>query len=567
MMLKNQEHISAGDNLAFNFTINQSKTVTMAKNMLKNGETKEKSLEAWLWDAACAIRGQKDAPKFKDYILPLVFVKRLCDVFDDEVERVAERLKTRARALQLIDRDHSLVRFYLPMRAKDVEQESTWAVIRLLTATDKASLGQQLSDIMRAIAKHNPRIEGIIDRIDFNATVSGQRELDDDSLSKLIEKISQKRLGLKDVEPDIIGRSYEYLIRKFAEGGGQSAGEFYTPKAVGLIMARILNPAPGMEVYDPTCGSAGLLIKCQLVLHEKLAAQGQTVAAAAPLKLYGQEFNPASWAMANMNMVIHDMEGDIQIGDTMNYPKFKNERGGLKTFALVASNPMWNQKTFTPSTYENDELDRFRAGLYPPNNTADWGWVLHILASLNPSTGSGQAGRAAIVLDTGAVSRGSGNAQTNKEKELRKWCVEQDVIEGVIYLPENLFYNTTAPGIILVLNKAKPPERQGKCFLLNASQEFLKGNPKNEISDEGQLKIAATFLNWQEIEKFSVIVSRAEIEKNDYNLSPSRYVSMADDETQRPIAELLEELQELNVEAQAIDAALADTFQKMGFEL
>ncbi|HCM75438.1 MAG TPA: DNA methyltransferase, partial [Cytophagales bacterium] len=188
-----------------------------------NGE-KVKSMEAWIWDAACSIRGAADAPKYKDFILPLIFVKRLCDVFDDEIDRIAEKVKSRTKALQLVSKDKSLVRFYMPIKANDPEKERTWDVIR--TLSDK--IGQKLTDILRDVAKANKDLQGIIDRIDFNATTHGQRDIDDDRLSKLIEKIAEKRLGLKDVEADIIGRSYEYLIRKFAEGSGQSAGEFYT---------------------------------------------------------------------------------------------------------------------------------------------------------------------------------------------------------------------------------------------------------------------------------------------------------------------------------------------------
>ncbi len=190
-----------------------------------NGE-KVKSMESWIWDAACSIRGAADAAKFKDYILPLIFIKRLCDVFDDEIDRIAEKVKSRTKALQLVERDKSIVRFYIPIKPKDPEKERTWDVVRKLS--DK--IGQQLTDILRDVAKENKDLQGIIDRVDFNATTHGQRDIDDDRLSKLIEKVSEKRLGLKDVEPDIIGRSYEYLIRKFAEGSGQRAGEFDTPK-------------------------------------------------------------------------------------------------------------------------------------------------------------------------------------------------------------------------------------------------------------------------------------------------------------------------------------------------
>jgi len=512
----------------------------------------EKSLESWLWDAACAIRGEKDAPKYKDYILPLVFVKRLCDVFDDEINRIAKQFGSRTKALKLIEKDHKLVRFYLPLKAKDPERDDTWSAIRILTT----KVGEHLTSIMSDIAKYNPRIQGIIDRIDFNATTHGQRDIAEDSLIKLIEKISQKRLGLNDVETDIIGRSYEYLIRKFAEGGGQSAGEFYTPGEVGMIMAMVLDPEPGMEVDDICCGSAGLLIKCQLALKEKMEAQKEK-GKYAPLQLYGQEFNPPTWAMANMNMVIHDMEGKIEIGDTMKNPKFKNGNK-LKRFDLIVTNPMWNQKTFVEKDYENDELDRFKAGI-PPTSSADWGWSQHILASLKDN------GKAAVVLDTGAVSRGSGNASNNKEKTIRKWFVEQDLVEGVLYLPENLFYNTTAPGIVLFLNKNKPKSKKDKMFLVNASLEFEKGDPKNYITEEGQKKIADAFLKWKEIDKFSKVVTKDEVVKNDYNISPSRYIHTAEAEEHRPIAEIVEELYKLEDKAKVVDKDLKDILRKIGY--
>jgi len=524
---------------------------------MSNGN--DKSLESWIWDAACSIRGAKDAPKFKDYILPLIFTKRLCDVFDDELNRIAKEVGSRAKAFKLVKHDKKLVRFYLPLQPASPD-DAVWSAIRKLA--DK--IGEQLTTHLRAIADENALLKGIIDRVDFNATTHGVRDIDDNRLSNLIERISEKRLGLGDVEADIIGRSYEYLIRKFAEGGGQSAGEFYTPGEVGEIMALIMDPEPGMTGYDPTCGSAGLLIKLELALEEKNKTAGKKKSA--PLKLYGQESTPTTWAMANMNMIIHDMEGQIEIGDTFRHPKFR-KGNRLQTFDRAVANPMWNQTEFTEKDYDADELDRFPKGAGFPGNKADWGWVQHILASLNdPSTlrpfdrlraqGSGQAGRAAIVLDTGAASRGSGNANTNKEKEVRRWFVEQDFIEGVIYLPENLFYNTTAPGIILFLNKAKPKERKGKLFLLNAATDFAKGDPKNYIPEDAITRIADTFNAWREVEKYSRIVTREEIAKNDFNISPSRYIQTGAGEEYRPIPEIVEELEALEKEAKATDAAI-----------
>ena len=528
----------------------------------KAAET-EKSLESWIWDAACSIRGAKDAAKYKEFILPLIFTKRLCDVFDDELNRIAQEVGSRAKAFKLVKRDKKLVRFYLPLEPKNPD-DAVWSVIR--TLSDK--IGEQLTTHLRAIADANPLLKGIIDRVDFNATTHGQRDIDDDRLSSLIEAISAKHLGLKDVEPDIIGRSYEYLIRKFAEGSGQSAGEFYTPAEVGLVMARIMDTEPGMDVYDPCCGSAGLLIKCRLVLDEKMRTakklprpakrgEGGGEGQYAPIKLYGQENEPGTWAMANMNMIIHDMEGEIQIGDTFRKPKFR-KGNRLQTFDRVVANPMWNQTEFKEKDYDADELDRFPKGAGFPGSKADWGWMQHILASLNDK------GRAAVVLDTGAASRGSGNANTNKEKDVRRWFVEQDLIEGVLYLPENLFYNTGAPGIVIVLNNSKPKERQGKLFLLNASREFVKGDPKNYLPEDAIARIADTFTAWKEVEKYSRIVSREEIAKNDYNISPSRYIHTGEGEEYRPIAEIVEELNVLEEEARETNRALRLILARLG---
>ncbi len=548
---------------------------------LKKAKTKApdpaKSLETWIWDAACAIHGAKDAPKYKDYILPLIFTKRLCDVFDDELDRIAAEVGSRAKAFKLVKADKKLVRFYLPLEPEDPDQP-VWSVVR--TLSDR--IGEQLTTHIRAIAHEVPRLRGIIDRVDFNATTHGQRDLADDRLSDLIERISTKRLGLNDVEADIIGKSYEYLIRKFAEGGGQSAGEFYTPGEVGTIMARVLECEPGMEVYDPCCGSGSLLIRCEIEMEHSVGGlssppqrceaemnhsvgglssppdnAGRTEKSALPpLHLYGQEYTANTWAMANMNAIIHDMQATFEIGDTFKNPKFR-ERGRLKTFDRVVANPMWNQDWFTEADYTNDELDRFPTGAgFPGKASADWGWVQHICASLKPT------GRAAVVLDTGAASRGSGNDGNSKERDVRRWFVENDLVESVLYLPDNLFYNTTAPGIVLFLRRAKPSARQGKVLLVNAGQLFEKGKPKNYLAEQHVDRIAEVIRSWEEVEKLSRIVPVEEL--SDYNLSPSRYIHTGEAATYRPIPEIVRELEAIEVEARKTDGELKRILEQLG---
>lgn len=510
------------------------------------------TLETWLWDAACAIRGAADAPKFKDFILPLVFFKRLSDVFDDEFAGQVVEFGGDEVAREVIKADHEdalknnrkpIVRFFIPY-------EYRWDAVRHHAAD--GTLGQFVTDAMRDVAKHNPELLGVLDIKDYNERQSGQRTLDDDRLAALIEVVSRHRLGLKNAEPDILGRAYEYLLRKFAEGQGQSAGEFYTPKEVGWLMAHLLDPKPYTTVYDPTCGSAGLLIKARLLFEQKNPTQKSK----AP-KLYGQELNPVTFAMAKMNMFLHDYTDSLfAIGDTFTKPGFAAEGAGLKRFDYVVANPMWNQDNYGESLYENDQWKRFELGS-APSSSADWGWLQHIAASLNDS------GRAAVVLDTGAVSRGSGSKGFNKEKTIRQAFVEADLIEAVLLLPENLFYNTTAPGIVVVLNRHKNSGRKGQFLLINASAFFVRKKPKNELTDEGINAVAEVFHKWETREKLSRVVTLEELQKADFNLSPSFYVDTNNKINHRPLSLILNDLSEIRREREAADSALDAFISKL----
>ena len=501
-----------------------------------------KTLESWLWEAACKIRGEIDAPKYKDYILPLIFLKRLSDVFEDECTRLAREYGGRDVAEKLLKEDHSLVRFYLPEKAR-------WESI----ARQTTRVGEYLTDAVRSIARENPKLQGVVDMVDFNATAAGQRIISDDKLKLLIDVLGRHRLGLKDVEPDILGRAYEYLLRKFAEGSGQSAGEFYTPREVAILMSHILDPEPGQEVYDPCCGSGGLLIKCFLRFRDKFAGDPTK----APIRFYGQEILHSTFAMARMNAFIHDMEARIEIGDTMARPAFTNPDGSIKRFDVVTANPMWNQD-FTQDTYENDPYGRFCIG-YPPSNTADWGWIQHMFASLK------DRGKMAVVLDTGAVARGSGNVGKNRERDIRKEFVERDLVEAVILLPENLFYNTPAPGIILTINRGK--RKKNRILLINASRLFKKGRPKNYLPDESIRKISRIYLKWKEEEGISKIITREEAARNDYNLSPSRYVAQNGGEETLPLEDAVVLLQEAEEERAEADKKLKSVLKGLGMEI
>ena len=508
-----------------------------------------KPMEQMLWDAACSIRGEKDAAKFKDYLLPLLFLKRLSDVFDDEIERLAEEYGDRATALEIAESDHSLLRFYLPPEARwaviSGREPYDWPLDERGRSTAPKDIGEHLTKAVRAAVKQNPSLSGVIDVVDFAAERNGERDINPAKLRGVVETFSDPRyrLGLADVQPDFLGRAYEYLLRKFAEGSGQSAGEFFTPTEVGFLMAHIMRPKPGETCHDYACGSAGLLIKLQLVAREL------DPTSRVPLKLSGQELQAESYAVAQMNAIIHDMEVELARGDTMINPKFRNADGTIRRHDIVVANPMWNQP-FAPELFANDPFDRFRTAGGITSGKGDWAWLQHTLACLN------EHGRAAVVLDTGAVTRGSSSKNEDKERNIRKWFVEQDLIDGVILLPENLFYNTPAAGVIVVLRKNKPEARRGKIVLLNASRRFKKGRPKNYLPEEDIRPLAAIYLKGEPVEGEVAVITLEQAREADYNLSPSRWVGQNGDTEYRSIAHLVRAADELTKIGDDLWAAL-----------
>ncbi len=515
-----------------------------------------KTMEQMLWDAACSIRGDKDAAKFKDYLLPLLFLKRLSDVFDDEIARLAEKYGDEAVALETAEADHQLVRFFLPPEAR-------WEVINGGSSYDwppddhghgtrPRDLGEHLTKAVRAVVRHHPSLSGVIDLVDFAAERNGERDINPAKLAAIVETFSDPRyrLGLADVQPDFLGRAYEYLLRKFAEGSGQSAGEFFTPTEVGFLMAHLMRPRPGESCHDYACGSAGLLVKLQLVSREL------DPTSRVPLKLSGQELQAESYAVAHMNAIIHDMEIEIRRGDTMINPKFKTAAGKINTHDIVIANPMWNQP-FAPDLFDTDPFDRFRASGGVTTGKGDWAWLQHTLACLN------KRGRAAVVLDTGAVTRGSGANHEDKERNIRKWFVERDLIDGVILLPDNLFYNTSAAGVIVVLSKSKPAAKKGKIVLLNASRRVRKGRPKNFIPEDDIRPLAAAYRKGEPVEGELAVITREQAKEADYNLSPSRWVGQSVHGETASVSELVKELRHLSMAIREADQQLFSAMEKL----
>ena len=522
----------------------------------RSAEPSTKPMEQMLWDAACSIRGEKDAPKFKDYLLPLLFLKRLSDVFDDEIERLAEEFGDRKTAKEIAESDHSLLRFYLPPEARwsviSGREMHEWPLDEKGRSTRPADIGEHLTKAVRAVVRQNPSLSGVIDLVDFAAERNGERDINPAKLNAVVQTFSDPRyrLGLADVQPDFLGRAYEYLLRKFAEGSGQSAGEFFTPTEVGFLMAQIMRPRPGETCHDYACGSAGLLIKLQL------AARELDPTSRVPLNLCGQELQAESYAVAHMNAIIHDMEIEIARGDTMINPKFKTAGGQIATHDIVVANPMWNQP-FSPDVFADDPFDRFRTRGGVTTGKGDWAWLQHTLACLN------ERGRAAVVLDTGAVTRGSGAKHQDKERNIRKWFVENDLIDGVILLPDNLFYNTSAAGVIVVLSKRKSEARKNKILLLNASRRVKKGRPKNFIPEKDIRQLAATFVKGEQVEGEVTVITCEQAEKADYNLSPSRWVGQAARGEEADLQDIMMRFEAIVTEEAAVSADLHTALKRL----
>ena len=480
--------------------------------------------EQALWKAADILRGAVRPERYGSYMLPLLFFKRLSDVYEEEYQALLERFEDEDIAKQKFHR------FTIP-------DGCLWADIRVVAQ----NVGQKLNDTLAQIAKINPSLEGVINRADFNK----QDELPQDRLIRLIEHFSPLQLGNNDVSPDILGTVYEYLLKKFNEVAPQRAGEFYTPREVVRTMVEILDPQEGYEIYDPCCGTGGMLIES----HYHLAREGKDPK---KLFLYGQEINGDTWTIAMMNVMLHDLEAELHQGDSFADPRFL-DGSSLKEFDLVIANPMWNQDGYR-SVMESDQFGRFTYGI-ASNSSADWGWVQHMLASLKPK------GRMGIVLDQGALFRGGA------EGKIRKQIIEKDLVECVVALPQKLFYNTGAPGCLIFLNKNKQSERREKIIFIYATEAFEKLGNMNRLTDADIKKITETYTAFIDVKKYANLVDIGAIAKKDYNLSVTRYIDVFDEEQPTDVAEAFQEMKRLENERRQLDEKLTALLKELGYGL
>ncbi|MGC8752999.1 MAG: type I restriction-modification system subunit M [Fervidicoccaceae archaeon] len=467
------------------------------------------------------------------FILVLLFLKRLNDLWKTEKQQLKERLLkegwTEEEAEEEAEKEvhHTF----------NIPKQYLWDEV----TKDVKALPEKLATSISEIAKLNEQLQGVINRVDFLEFARNQenREL----LRQLVELFNKYDLGGEEVSPDVLGDAYEHILMNFAPEKAKE-GEIYTPREVIKLMVEILDPKPGESVYDPCCGSGGMLILSYLHVAEKYGKEE-----ARRLFLWGQERNPEIYAVCQMNLLLHDIkDAHIANGDTLEHPRF-TEDGELRRFDVVIANIPWNQDGYGEERLKKaDFRDRFSFG-YPPNDKADWAWIQHMLSSTKEN------GRIGLVVDNGCLFRGGA------EKNIRTKIVEKDWIECVLLLPEKLFYNTGAPGAIIVFNKNKPPERRNKMLFINASNEYIP-HPSvrrlNSLSAENIRKIVDAYRKFADIPGFSRVVDIKEVKDKDYNLNVTLYVMPIEEPEQIDISKEFSDLKKLEIERQEVERKLEE---------
>lgn len=483
-----------------------------------------------LWSACDTFRGTISPDTYKDFILTMLFLKYISDVWQDHYQQYQAEY---GDVPELIEEMMKQERFVLPPHAN---------FYRLYEQRFEAGNGERIDQALHAIEEANGTKlkdagKSVFQDISFNTDKLGEEKQKNTILRELLEDFAKPELDLKPSKVgtlDIIGNAYEYLIKNFAASGGQKAGEFYTPPEVSDLIAELLDPQMGDSICDPACGSGSLLMKC----GQKVVKNHQSKNYA----LYGQEAIGSTWSLAKMNMFLHSEDNHrIEWGDTIRNPKLLDSNGELITFDIVTANPPFSLDKWGYDEVSQDRFQRFERGL-PPKTKGDYAFILHMIKTLKEKTG-----RMGVVVPHGVLFRGAA------EGKIRQKLIDENLLDAVIGLPEKLFYGTGIPAAILIFRKNKTDD---SVLFIDASNEFKLGKNQNTLTAENIEKIVRTYRTRQAVEKYAFVATLSDIQQNDYNLNIPRYVDTFEEEQ-------LIDLQQVRTERMQLKQQLAELETKM----
>ena len=501
-------------------------------------EVKQEQINNAVWAACDTFRGLLDAANYKDYILVMLFLKYISDVWNDRVEKYREQFcDDGVRISRRLERE----RFVLPEGASFYD---------LYEKRNEANIGELINMALEAIEdKNRSKLEGVFRNIDFNSEVSLGRTKDRNRrLKLLLEDFAKPELDLRpsNVNEDIIGQAYIFLIERFASDAGKKAGEFYTPRSVSRLLAKLASPKPGNTICDPACGSGTLLIEAAKEVGTKDFA------------LFGQELNGSTWALARMNMFLHGLDAArIEWCDTFNSPALIEEDQLMK-FDVVVANPPFSLDKWGRENAESDPFNRFWRGL-PPKSRGDYAFISHMI-----EIAKRQSGRVAVIAPHGVLFRGG------SEGKIRKALIEENLLDAVIGLPEKLFSTTGIPVSILVFDRSREEgsvnaDRKDVLFI-DASREYVEQTAQNKLGDEHIDKIVQTYRKRKAIDKYSHLATINEIRDNDFNLNIPRYIDTFEEEEEIDIQALQVEIRQIEDELTKVRAQMDEYLRELGID-